>query len=331
MDDLISAIEADDAATEEVVEETPYTPDTDFSEEGDTTGLFTDLLGEPAEADEEGDAQDAQDIQDAPAADATEAEDADADEDAEEQAEPQSIAAAIADLLPGRVIETDDDARAAIGTLEEASRVLGDFNALIEGDEAALAYLAARREGVPARQAAFRAFGDLAAIPDADEDPEAYAAYAAEQARAEVRGEFDAKEQAKQAAAQQRRMEDEQRALTAFAQARGETFDAGAYAAEVRALLFGDPDTGRVRSDKYEVIFNGLNHKRLVEEAVQAARAEGEKAGRTAAVKDLKAARKGKADGLPTLTSGGSAQRPAPEGVERFLSSTPPDVISSRF
>lgn len=197
---------------------------------------------------------------------------AEADE-VEEAAEPNvdALSAAFKDLFPGRVVETVDDAREVMESYQERLNLLDQFDGVVSGDETLTAYLQDRIKGVSPTEAARKHFAALAAVPDPDEDPQGYAEFRAEQARAEERAKYEGQQQSAEKQKAERRMQGEQRAIDAFAAKQGEDFNGERFIADVRGLLYGDPETGRVRADKFDVLHRGLNFDTLVADAVSKA------------------------------------------------------------
>lgn len=207
-------------------------------------------------------------------------------------------------------IDALHDRLAGLGALEGLISEHADLRTLVEAAAA----------GQDLALAAQEAFGSFGAAPDPNEDPEGYAAYRERRAEARVREAYEQKRQA----AEVERLEQMQRrvdqAFNAFAERNALSEEATeAFEQTFAEVVAGDPVTGRIRPDMFDIVYRGLPEH--FDEAMQKA----EVRGYNRAVREMKQGRLGRTDGVPMLIGGGadSTRQPADDSpqaaLERFL------------
>lgn len=245
----------------------------------------------------------------------------------EEKPKEEAKEVAVLDLtpfreaLPGLVIEKPEDLVSIVTQLRDTKDVYDQMERLVSGDTALQTYLRLRTEGTDASVAVIEAFGDKAQVPDKDEDPEAYANWKAEEARKEEREKAQQREIAKTKQIQERAAREAEQTLKAFTERMKEVegFDAKSFVRTFNALTMGD-ELGRFRQDAFDIVYKGLNHDKILAEAVK--KAEGAAFARGAkSVKD-------KAGALPDVPnpsgSRASVSTPESEEIKRFAQELTP-------
>lgn len=173
--------------------------------------------------------------------------------------------------IPGAVVENDEQAEVYVRQLAREADGMNDLRATIQEVPELAAFFRALGEGSAPRLAAVEAFRDLASAPD-PEDPEYADWLRAEGARKE-RQRIDRERAAETQVQRQQRADAMEASLNAFVQ-RNPDVDADNLREQFYSLFEGDRRTKAFRGDAYEVVYNGLNHKQLVADAVEAARAQ---------------------------------------------------------
>lgn len=228
----------------------------------------------------------------------------------------QRLVERVREKIPGSAVGSVDE---LIDQHVELNQVLNEYAALEElaaKHEGVVAFFTALKEGKTAQDAAAEAFGGLQiTAPDPHEDPEGYADWKVEQDRKKREAE-EAQQKAQQNQGRQGQIAEQATSLfEQYVKREGLGQDeATKFLAEYRTLLGGDPHTGRLRGDLFDVIYRGLHHERLVNEAIDEAKIEGRNEG----IDEVKNRHRERGDGLPKPKSdGGPAPERTPEQRER--------------
>jgi len=242
--------------------------------------------------------------------DEADTDEADADETGDEESGdaaplPDPLRETAQELYPERVVEDTEQLQEAMAHDREIVKHFDVLDSVVEQDEHLAKYLELRvKEGADPRAAAVQAMQELVEAPDPHEDPEAYADWKHEKKLQEQRREQQENKEQELTEQEERFSRQSQQSFEAFA----EKHDMGeeelqTFTQRVNTLVFGDQQ-GRVPSNQAEILWRGLHHEQLVEQARQEAFENGKQEGRNEAIDEEQSRRQG--DGLPKF--GGSSK-----------------------
>lgn len=200
-------------------------------------------------------------------------------------------------------VRTVDDAIQYAADLTQVANAYNDLEELAASTEGFPEFIQHLADGKPPHQAATEAFEGLQAVaPDPEEDPEAWMEHEVEKRLQRKMEEAGLTEEQQRKGRRTDQREQAARLFDRFTDERDMSQEeAEAFLSTYRSVVMGDKATGRLRPDMFDVIYKGLHHDDLVQEAVEEARIEAKNAG----IEEAVSTHSGKRDRPAPIKAGG--------------------------